>query len=125
MRLHKRIPGVRRMRRVLIAAALCGVTLLAACSQKTEDKAATAPPPPAQKFAAVDAARLLAANEPANAGQWMSYGRDYSEQRFSPLKSINTETVKNLGLAWYGDFDTRRGQESTPIYVDGVVYVTN
>ena len=54
----------------------------------------------------------------------MSYGRDYAEQRFSPLKSINTETVKNLGLAWYGDFDTRRGQESTPIVVDGVIYVT-
>ncbi len=45
----------------------------------------------------MDAARLLAANEAANAGQWMSYGRDYAEQRFSPLKSINTETVKNLG----------------------------
>jgi quinohemoprotein ethanol dehydrogenase len=72
----------------------------------------------------VDSARLLAANEPENAGQWMSYGRDYAEQRFSPLKSINTETVKNLSLAWYGDFDTRRGQESTPIVVDGVIYVT-
>ena len=54
----------------------------------------------------------------------MSYGRDYAEQRFSPLKSINTETVKNLGLAWFADFDTRRGQESTPIVVDGVIYVT-
>jgi glucose dehydrogenase len=72
----------------------------------------------------VDAARLLAANEPANAGQWMSYGRDYAEQRFSPLKSINTETVGQLGLAWFADFDTRRGQESTPIVVDGVIYVT-
>ena len=112
------------MRHVLIAAALCGVTLLAACSAKTENNAAAAPPAPLRKFAAVDSARLLAANEPANAGQWMSYGRDYAEQRFSPLKSINTETVKNLGLAWYGDFDTRRGQESTPIVVDGVIYVT-
>src|SRR3954469_1109547 len=113
------------MRHVLIAAAFCGLTLLAGCGQKAENSSATAAPPaPARKFAAVDAARLLAANEPANAGQWMSYGRDYAEQRFSPLKRINTETVKNLGLAWYGDFDTRRGQESTPIVVDGVIYVT-
>src|SRR5689334_9004466 len=113
------------MRLVLIAAAVCGVTLLAGCGQKAENStAAAAPAEPARKFAVVDAARLLAANEPANAGQWMSYGRDYAEQRFSPLKSINTDTVRNLGLAWYGDFDTRRGQESTPIVVDGVIYVT-
>src|SRR5262245_44107123 len=118
----RRIPGGLPMRHVLIAAALCGVTLLAGCSQKAENSsAAAAAAAPPQKFAAVDSARLLAANEPANAGQWMSYGRDYAEQRFSPLKSINTETVKNLGLAWYGDFDTRRGQESTPIVVDGVI----
>jgi PQQ-dependent dehydrogenase (methanol/ethanol family) len=54
----------------------------------------------------------------------MSYGRDYSEQRFSPLKQIGVDNVGQLGLAWYGDFDTRRGQESTPIVVDGVLYVT-
>jgi alcohol dehydrogenase (cytochrome c)/quinohemoprotein ethanol dehydrogenase len=114
------------MRHVLIAAALCcAVTLLTGCSRNAEQSGtAVASTPQALEFAAVDSARLLAANEPANAGQWMSDGRDYAEQRFSPLKSINTETVKNLGLAWYGDFDTRRGQESTPIVIDGVIYVT-
>ncbi len=54
----------------------------------------------------------------------MSYGRDYAEQRFSPLKSINTETREEPGPRLVRDFDTRRGQESTPIYVDGVIYVT-
>ena len=68
--------------------------------------------------------RLLAADDTANAGQWMSYGRDYSEQRFSPLSKVNVGSVKQLGLAWFGDFDTRRGQESTPIVVDGKLYVT-
>ncbi len=105
---------------------MCGVTLLtAACSRENDSgsvaaQAATATP----RFAAVDGPRLLAANDPANAGQWMSYGRDYAEQRFSPLKTINADTVKNLGLAWFADFDTRRGQESTPIVIDGVIYVT-
>src|SRR5262249_25625797 len=100
---------------------VCGLTLLtAACSENQSNKAA----PPTPKYAVVDQARLLAANDSANDGQWMSYGRDYAEQRFSPLKAVNTDTVKNLGLAWFGDFDTRRGQESTPIVVDGVIYVT-
>src|SRR5262249_3496841 len=30
-----------------------------------------------------------------------------------------------LGLAWYFDLDTNRGQESTPIVVDGVMYLTS
>ncbi len=55
-------------------------------------------------------------------GNWMSYGRTYSEQRFSPLKLINDQNVGQLGLAWYIDLDTRRGQEATPLVVDGVMY---
>jgi quinohemoprotein ethanol dehydrogenase len=103
---------------------VCGVTLLAVACRQAPDGEAGAQPAAAPKFAAVDAARLLAADDPANVGQWMSYGRDYAEQRFSPLKRIDTGTVKDLGLAWFADFDTRRGQESTPIVVDGTVYVT-
>src|SRR5690606_31282147 len=57
-------------------------------------------------------------------GQWMSHGRTYSEQRFSPLDQINTENVSELGLAWYADLSTNRGQEATPIMVDGVIYVS-
>jgi alcohol dehydrogenase (cytochrome c)/quinohemoprotein ethanol dehydrogenase len=108
--------------------AVCGITLLAAaCGQQKGADTASQPAAPAataSKYAAVDEKRLLGADDPANVGQWMSYGRDYAEQRFSPLKSITTENVKNLGLAWFADFDTRRGQESTPIVVDGVIYVT-
>ncbi len=34
------------------------------------------------------------------------------------------DNVAQLGLAWFADFDTRRGQESTPLVIDGVIYVT-
>ncbi|HEV1996331.1 MAG TPA: PQQ-dependent dehydrogenase, methanol/ethanol family [Candidatus Acidoferrum sp.] len=70
----------------------------------------------------VDASRLLNADQ--QPGNWMSYGRTYSEQRFSPLKQINDQNVGQLALAWYVDIDTRRGQEATPIVVDGVMYFT-
>ncbi len=112
------------------AVLVCGIVMLsAACTQKsgstsTQTPQAVSQPAPAGHFAAVDGARLLAADAPANAGQWMSYGRDYAEQRFSPLSDINTQTVKNLGLAWFADFDTHRGQESTPLAIDGTIYVT-
>jgi quinohemoprotein ethanol dehydrogenase len=70
----------------------------------------------------VDAVRLVHAdNEPGN---WMSYGRTYDEQRFSPLKQINDQNVGQLALAWYVDLDSHRGDEATPIVVDGVMYFT-
>ncbi|MEO6152706.1 MAG: PQQ-dependent dehydrogenase, methanol/ethanol family [Croceibacterium sp.] len=83
---------------VLAAAALCGAS------------------GPAQ----VDQARLLAADrEP---GQWMSPGRTYDEQRFSPLAQINDRTVGRLGLAWFADIATERGMEASPLAIDGVLY---
>jgi alcohol dehydrogenase (cytochrome c)/quinohemoprotein ethanol dehydrogenase len=76
----------------------------------------------ARPAADVDAARLMGAEQdPAN---WLTYGRTYSEQRFSPLTGITAGNAKNLGLAWYADFDTDRGQEATPLIIDGVMYLT-
>ncbi|HYL86251.1 MAG TPA: PQQ-dependent dehydrogenase, methanol/ethanol family [Candidatus Angelobacter sp.] len=72
--------------------------------------------------ATVDASRLTHADQ--EPGNWLSYGRTYSEQRFSPLKQINDQNVGQLGLAWFVDIDTHRGQEATPIVVDGVMYFT-
>ncbi len=70
----------------------------------------------------VDGARIRAAD--AEPGNWMTHGRTYSEQRFSPLDDINPGTVAELGLAWYHDLDTDRGQEATALVVDGVMYVS-
>ena len=56
---------------------------------------------------------------------WMSYGRTYDEQRFSPLSAVNTETVSDLGLAWSHDLNSSRGIEATPIVHEGYMYVTS
>lgn len=55
---------------------------------------------------------------------WLSYGKDYREQRYSELAQINRDTVDELGLAWSFDTEYNRGLEATPIVVDGVMYVT-
>lgn len=70
----------------------------------------------------VDASRISGADQ--EPGNWLTYGRTYDEQRFSPLKQINDQSVGQLGLAWFVDLDTRRGQEATPIVIDGVMYFT-
>ncbi|MEO8114605.1 MAG: PQQ-binding-like beta-propeller repeat protein, partial [Phenylobacterium sp.] len=68
----------------------------------------------------VDAKRLTAARP----GEWLAVGRTYDEQRFSPLARINPSNVGKLGLAWFADLDTARGQEATPLMIDGRIYVS-
>jgi quinohemoprotein ethanol dehydrogenase len=72
---------------------------------------------------AVEGVRIQNADQ--EPGNWMSYGRTYNEQRFSPLKQVNDQNVSQLGLAWHFDLDTRRGQEATPLVIDGVMYFTS
>jgi PQQ-dependent dehydrogenase (methanol/ethanol family) len=89
---------------------------LAACTPK--EKAAVP-----LTAATVDDAAILAADQ--HTGDWLSHGRTYSEQRYSPLDKINATTVTGLGLAWFEDLDADRGMEATPIVVDGTMYVTS
>ena len=56
--------------------------------------------------------------------EWLSYGRTYREQRFSPLNEINRDNVDELDLAWSFKFDTARGMEATPIVHNGVIYMS-
>ena len=56
--------------------------------------------------------------------QWLSYGRDYQEQRFSPLAQINRDNIKQLDLAWSFKFSTARGMEATPLVHNGVIYIS-
>lgn len=65
---------------------------------------------------------MRASNSPANIGNWMSHGRTWSEDRFSPLTQINDGNVSELGLAWYDDLATMRGVQATPLVIDGVLY---
>jgi alcohol dehydrogenase (cytochrome c)/quinohemoprotein ethanol dehydrogenase len=116
--------------RVLGLSAMC--VLLAACGRGTDGAASQRSGAPAEedaaKAAAVDAARLVAAGEDSSkdAGNWMSYGRTYDEQRFSPLKQIDASSISNLELAWHYDLDTaHRVQEATPLVIDGVMYVSS
>ena len=70
----------------------------------------------------IDAISLV--NADADWANWITHGRTYSEQRFSPLEQINRDNVGELGLAWFADMDTARGQEATPLVMDGKLYVT-
>jgi len=92
------------------------------CGNSHPQISSQANPETAGHAAEVDGARIMDADK--DPGNWVTYGRTYSEQRFSPLKQINDANVQQLALAWYYDLETRRGQESTPLVVDGAMYFT-
>jgi quinohemoprotein ethanol dehydrogenase len=101
---------------------LLAITLFLAVISQARNQARVASDIPV-KPADVNESRIINADrEPRN---WMTYGRAYDERRFSPLHQINDQNVSRLGLAWFYDLDTNRGQEATPIVVDGVMYFTS
>ena len=67
--------------------------------------------------------RLRAADaEPQN---WFTGGRDQNGSYFSTLTTIDANNVDRLGFAWQYDLGgPRRGQEATPIVIDGVMYTS-
>ncbi len=70
----------------------------------------------------VNTERLISAD--ATPEDWLSYGKNYNEDRFSPLDQITKSNIDSLGLAWSINLGTKRGIEATPIVVNGIMYVT-
>jgi quinohemoprotein ethanol dehydrogenase len=93
--------------------------VLAGCQRSGENTTIGQAPGTAAK---VTAERLL--NAAAEPSQWMTYGGNYEEHRFSRLTQINRDNVSQLGLAWFADYDTNLQQTGTPLYIDGVIYVS-
>lgn len=109
---------------VAFIALVPGLALLSGCSQDSgqSSDAEKSSAASSSSFANVTTDRIKTAS--AN-DEWLTYGGTYDEQRHSKLENVTTENVDKLGVAWTYDLGTNRGVESTPIVVDGVMYVTS
>jgi len=66
--------------------------------------------------------RLVNADqEPEN---WLMYSGDYSGRRHSALDQVNGDTVEGLEVAWVHQFHTLSVVETSPVVVDGMMFVT-
>lgn len=108
---------------------LCVLSVLAAsCGGEKEQTAiADAAAEPLQVTDSAGAAgetrrAMIAADKDMAA--WFTTGGQFGEKHYSTLDLINKQTVDQLGFAWDYDLYTRRGVESTPVIVDGVVFGT-
>src|SRR5712692_10097986 len=57
-------------------------------------------------------------------GQWLTYSGHYSGRRHSLLKQITRENVGSLKPVWIYQIDRRDKFETTPLVIDGVMYIT-
>src|SRR6266567_4372248 len=77
---------------------------------------------PSSLCAQVTTERLLhASDEPQN---WLTYSGSYASQRYSALQQITSANVKNLELKWVFQAQSLQKFETTPLVVDGVMYLT-
>ncbi|HLF11649.1 MAG TPA: PQQ-dependent dehydrogenase, methanol/ethanol family [Gammaproteobacteria bacterium] len=66
--------------------------------------------------------RLLnAADEPHN---WLTYSGTYQSQRHSLLRQIRPSNVEDLELKWVFQAQSLENFETTPLVVDGIMYLT-
>jgi glucose dehydrogenase len=72
--------------------------------------------------AEVTADRLVdAASEPHN---WLTYSGTYASQRHTSLRQIRASNVAELELKWIFQAQSLESFETTPLVVDGVMYIT-
>lgn len=100
------------------AALICA----AACTRRAAQASAAGDVDvPSLDVAAADKAYRDAMARP---DEWVEYGRDYTNQRWSPLTEITTTNVSRLAPAWINHSGVYHSSETGPVVVDGVMYFT-
>ena len=74
------------------------------------------------KISPVTQDQLNAADK--NATNFLLTNGNYAQTRFHPARQINRDNVKNLHVAWIFQTDVKESLETSPIVVDGVMFVT-
>lgn len=59
-----------------------------------------------------------------DSADWPSYGRDYTNQRYSPLAQVTPANVRQLKLAWKYKTGLPHAFETSPVVIDGVMYIS-
>src|SRR4029077_16202885 len=116
--------GAETMNRYSVACAtLFGLGfLVGGSSQAQEVKQDPWSPAREAKISPVTQAQLDAADKSTT--NFLLTNGNYAQTRFHPAKQINRDNVKNLHVAWIFQTDVKESLETSPIVVDGVMYVT-
>jgi alcohol dehydrogenase (cytochrome c) len=75
-------------------------------------------------FAQVNVSYDRIRNADKEPGNWLSYSRDYTGQRYSPLDQIHTGNAGKLRMAWMRQINDTGSFSTSPIVVDGMMFLT-
>src|ERR1700726_2387618 len=107
----------------IVCAALLGVAGLLTASVSAQETKQEAKSASGQaKVSPVTQEQLNSADK--NATNFLLTNGNYAQTRFHPARQIDRRNVKNLHIAWIFQTDVKESMETSPIVVDGVMYVT-
>src|ERR1700737_1553586 len=110
-------------RPAILAAVLYGVAgLLIGPAGAQETKQETKPASGQAMVSPITQQQLNAADKSVN--NFLLTNGNYAQTRFHPARQIERNNVKNLHVAWIFQTDVKESLETSPIVVDGVMYVT-
>ena len=72
----------------------------------------------------IPAANARMTTDMRDAAAWPSFGRDYTNDRYSPLTRVNTGNVNELQLAWEYHTGITQGFETSPVIAGGIMYIS-
>ncbi|MFD2332613.1 pyrroloquinoline quinone-dependent dehydrogenase [Cohnella sp. GCM10020058] len=120
-----------RKKLALSGAVMAAVLALSACSSNNNSDASSSQS--ASASASPSASASASASASSSAGStfenFPTYGFDLGNTRHVPFKEITADNVNDLGVVWTADFksldkDVKNGNQSYPVVVDGVIYIT-
>src|ERR1700726_3469352 len=107
----------------IVCAALLGVAGLLTASVSAQETKQEAKSASGQaKVSPVTQQQLDAAEK--NTTNFLLTNGNYAQTRFHPARQIDRGNVKNLHVAWIFQTDVKESLETSPIVVDGVMFVT-
>src|SRR5450432_4812066 len=104
------------------AALLGAIGLLTVPSGAQETKREAKPASGHAPVSPVTQQQLNAADKSTN--NFLLTNGNYAQTRFHPARQILRENVKNLHVAWIFQTEVKESLETSPIVVNGVMYVT-
>ncbi|HEV7442810.1 MAG TPA: PQQ-binding-like beta-propeller repeat protein, partial [Steroidobacteraceae bacterium] len=94
------------------------------------DEIVRAAPPVRKVYAQLPASANVNVTDPmmlnaaSDENNWLLHGRTYDNQRYSPLKQITADNAKSLSLVSLVQTGMTASFETTPVVVNGVMYIT-
>ena len=112
------------IRMILASAAAFALAMSLTSATAQQSKRGQRPPAAAASVAPGNVTQDMLSRAAADANNFLHTNGDYTQKRYHPATQINASNVRRLRPAWIFQTDVKESLETSPIVVNGVMYVT-